>query len=99
VLAPALGIRYDILTVEHQREMPYPVKVGAACIPRLNPPQGTSWETDGTTEERRIVVPTEPLFRQLVQAVFSSTEVQSLLDSLIARSNEIQLPRGEVRGE
>jgi hypothetical protein len=102
IVAPALGSRHDVLTAEHLHDMPYPVTVGAACFSSLDwdvTHSGYSPGLDPETGERWITAPTELTFRKLVQQVFASPEVQSLIDSLIARSNEVQAVPREEKGD
>jgi len=85
LIAPALNFyRVSLLSATHEREMVYPVTVTAQCWFSEFLPDG------GEEIEKRRVAATEEEFIDLVRQALRSTEVRGLIQSLIARSNEIR---------
>ena len=75
IVAPALAsYRHRLLEVTHKREFAYPAFVAAVCFEHL----GFQTRQADTEEE----------FMVIVSDVFRSGETRSVLQSLIARSNE-----------
>jgi hypothetical protein len=85
LIAPALNFyRVNLLSATHDREMVYPVTVTAQCwFDEFLPDQGQQIE-------KRRVAATEEEFIDLVRQALRSPEVRGLIQSLIARSNEIR---------
>ncbi len=85
LIAPALNFyRVSLLSATHDREMVYPVTVAAQCW-------FSEFLPDGAEEpEKRRVAATEEEFIDLVRQALRSTAVRGLIQSLIARSNEIR---------
>jgi hypothetical protein len=96
LIAPALRYRHRVLAVKHSRELVYPVAVEAECFQ----PKPKSWTTGEIPapskpssfpvdpEDGRPKANTEQEFIDLVSKVLHSSEVRSIIQSLIARSNE-----------
>jgi hypothetical protein len=89
LVAPALNFyRVELLSAKHDRELIYPVTVTAHC-----------WFSEFLPDEdeeieRRHVAATAEEFIDLVRQALRSTEVRGLIQSLIARSNEIREHQG-----
>ena len=96
LIAPALRYRHRVLTVKHNRDLVYPVTVEAECFqpkpkvqtigemlaisdPFSRPAKPEDWRPQANTEQE---------FIDLVSKVLRSGEVRSIIQSLIARSNE-----------
>jgi hypothetical protein len=88
LIAPALNFyRVSLLSATHDREMVYPVTVTAQCwFSEFLPDEGEE-------VEKKRVAATEEEFIDLVRQALRSTEVRGLIQSLIARSNEIREPQ------
>jgi hypothetical protein len=85
LIAPALNFyRVSLLSATHDREMVYPVTVTAQCWFSEFLPAGAE-----PIEKRRVAATAEE-FIDLVREALRSTEVRGLIQSLIARSNEIR---------
>jgi hypothetical protein len=85
LIAPALNFyRVELLSATHDSEMVYPVTVAARCwFDEFLPDEGQDIE-------KRQVAATAEEFIDLVRKALRSTEVRGLIQSLIARSNEIR---------
>jgi hypothetical protein len=82
LIAPALdGYRYRLLTAKHQKDLLYPVTVEAACFP---PVEDEYIGEDSYSRQ----ADTQQEFMKLVGQVLRSGEVRSVIQSLIARTNE-----------
>jgi hypothetical protein len=102
LVAPALNFyRERLLSATHDRDMVYPVLVTAACFaPRSpNPPHWLAPMTQAVTAVSEFLerpaanqreATTQEEFIDLVREVLHSAEVRSLIQSLIARSNEVR---------
>jgi hypothetical protein len=103
LIAPALnGYRHRLLTATHHRDMIYPVTVTAECFPPKNTsasvPGGFAEfaETLASVQEKLASVTgiekhqaaTQQEFIEMVGQILHSAEVRSLIQSLIARTNE-----------
>ena len=85
LIAPVLNFyRVEILSAKHDREMIYPVTVTAQCWFSEFLPDG-----DEEIDKRRVAATAEE-FINLVRQALRSPEVRGLIESLIARSNEIR---------
>jgi len=76
IVAPALGYEHRILTVAHGKELVYPATLMAMTSP------GEAFRGECFSEHDLIVG---------LREVLSSPGVKSVIHSLIARSNELQL--------
>lgn len=82
LVAPALQFRQHILLAAHAEGMVYPARLEADCLlPEL--------PTD--TVKNPLLLATEKQFLEVVGQVFRSRQVQGLVQSLLARSNEQQV--------
>lgn len=101
LIAPALGgYRRRILTATHQKEMIYPVTVEAECFATPPPRSYTAlqvmkaFELDDSSsageEDGRRKAVTDQEFINLVGEALRSSQVRGAIQSLIARSNELQ---------
>lgn len=73
LVAPALrGSRHRIMRVFHSNDLPYPADVEAEVFDKIG------YETASS----------EPEFTRVVKAVFNSSHVLSVAQSLVARANE-----------
>ena len=89
LIAPVLGYGETLLTAEHSENV-YPVEVTAKCFTDT-PKALRSFEAPAPGErEDTLVASTDTEFTGLVREVLRSRYVRSLMQSLIARSNEIQ---------
>ncbi len=98
LIAPALGnFRRRVLTATHQKDLVYPVIVEAECfLPEYNSPisrvaarmQSASSIGPNTLPDGQRLAATDQEFIKLVGEVFRSSQVRSLIQSLIARSND-----------
>jgi hypothetical protein len=95
LLAPALDYyRVTLLTAKHQRDAVYPVTVAAPCFaPKPGPfsqgPAGSLRFPGGPPPDQREAAGQEE-FIELVKQVLRSPEVRAIIQSLIARSNELR---------
>jgi hypothetical protein len=92
LIAPVLdGYRHRLLAATHEKDLVYPVTVEAECF-KPAPTFGGSGEVLSSITlpkpDWRPRAYTEQEFIDLVSKVLHSGEVRSLLQSLIARSNE-----------
>jgi hypothetical protein len=98
LIAPSLNFyRERLLTATHERGRYYPVVVTAECFaerprnPAAEHDTATMRAVDPSVTQRRAA--TEEEFTRLLREVLKSDEVRSLIDSLLARINE--LPPGD----
>jgi hypothetical protein len=93
LIAPVLdGYRHRLLAATHEKDLVYPVKVEAECF-RPEPAVDIAQVLSTVTKFRkdgRPTAQTEQEFIELVSQVLHSGEVRSIIQSLIARSNERQ---------
>lgn len=101
LIAPALNhYRTTLLTAKHARDMVYPVTVRANCfLPKTK--SAAEALVPGLGETVRVLrgeppgdqreAATQEEFIDLVRQVLRSGEVRALIQSLVARSNEIRL--------
>ena len=91
LIAPVLnGYRHRLLAAYHEKDLVYPVKVDAECFqPQTSEDHGAfrAAAAEAKTDSRPIAN-TEQEFINLVSRVLHSGEVRSIIQSLIARSNE-----------
>ena len=108
LIAPVLDqYRATLLTATHQQNKVYPVRVAAQCLaPKTKPMsldeqlainKGKMWTAilsfrPGELPPNQREAFTQEEFIELVRRVFHSGEVRSLIQSLVARSNEVQNP-------
>lgn len=81
VLAPALNYKHLILSARHSRTLPYPARILAECF------NSGGSEYDAHHYGFREAVNPE-MFEECVGLVLKSPEVETVLVSLIARSND-----------
>jgi hypothetical protein len=103
LIAPAVnGYRHRLLTAEYRTDLAYPVRVWAECyeVPRGSLVKGNYGVGDDVgynparvTETNYRIAASERDFLDVVAEVLRSAEVRSIIDSLIARSNENSLPK------
>lgn len=91
LLAPALGLREELLTVRYKRGYPYPSSVSAAALEgslRLQSPQTpTNWEI--LEPENPCEVAYTPVeFLTILRKVFGARDTLAVISSILARSNE-----------
>jgi len=85
VHAPALNYKHLILSVKHQKTLPYPATVRAECFEE----GGSRFDfTEGTSRSAR----NPESLKSIVRDVLRSPEVEGVLVSLIARSNDPSEP-------
>jgi hypothetical protein len=91
-VAPALGGgRQGILVAIHPNDEDYPAWIHAACFPRsMNFPPSALLTP---AEDKEFVASGPEQFRRLVEKVLRSHEVKAVVQSLIARSNEVMSQR------
>lgn len=86
LVAPALnGFRRTVLTATHNYEQPYPVRIEAAVFEPVPDPE---YGPDPDEPDWRPVAWTLQELIDLVKKSLQSREIKSLIQSLIARSNE-----------
>ena len=80
LIAPALNrYRYRLFTVEHDGEMVYPVTVYA---------EGVGFPADEIIFEQHASAATQDQFLGFIAQILKADQVRSVIQSLIARSNE-----------
>lgn len=87
IVAPALGgYRHRLVAISHLKDMVYPVKF------ILSPDQdmGLTWLIANS------IAATEAIFLEKLGQVLQSKEVNAVIQSIIARSNEIQSAPAEA---
>jgi hypothetical protein len=97
LIAPALNrYRHRVLIAKHERDQVYPVIVEAECFQPKTASQRVALSMStlgtGTPGDWRPKADTEQEFIDLVGKALHSGEVRSIIQSLIARSNEQRSP-------
>lgn len=104
LVAPVLNhYRHRILTVTHHRDLAYPVTVEAECFQPKDPSEGALAVAANLSRtlsqfkprDWRPVASTEQEFIDLVRKTLRSNEVRSIIQSLIARSNDLRAGRDQ----
>lgn len=89
LIAPALrDYRRTLFTAKHNKDMIYPVYVQADCFAPANPFAMVSAVAIGGSPADQRTANTQDEFIDLVRSVFRSGQVRSIIQSLIARSND-----------
>jgi len=93
LIAPVLdGYRHRLFAATHEKDLVYPVKIEAECF-RPESPEDFAQLFSAVTKfqkDERPTAQTEQEFIELLSQVLHSGEVRSIIQSLIARSNERQ---------
>ncbi len=92
IVAPALGsYRHGLFAISHQKEMVYPVKFVL--------PDGQSMPLYTHLNGSGEIAETEAEFLEKLKEVLRSSSVNAVIQSIIARSNEVQSARTESVAE
>jgi len=102
VIAPVLGSTHRVLNARHGKDVVYPVIVDAECFRREHKEadfQAIQTVLLGRKPRHPGAASTQDEFLKVIETVLGSNEVRSLLQSLIARSNEAQASEPTSIGE
>jgi hypothetical protein len=109
LFAPVLGLRHNLLIATHKEVAVYPVRVKAECfIPRrkilgdfstMGELAGALLHHANAPEPDERDAGTEAEFIELLRQILHSDEVKSIIQSLIAGSNEIARPQESTPDE